>query len=248
MPVVQNELACSPFTDGRSRTLQHVIFESRFLGLDPNYNFLWLWCELTSVAFSGKLRKLAAWDSTLFGELQSNNNEYPRHENLRPYHRTLMPRRYTITPALQSAVRCGSNSGKSFIDKWVEQILVQAWQPGAVDFWRTRVHRWEGMYEKFNPVHYPNHHVTKAKKEHAALPRDQPTWCPLVREYDPNYAVFSCEVWSQLWTEAYQFTVSRVLLSIFSRLLGLSSSRWKCPPLPLGSSCLECSVSTPERC
>ena len=35
-------------------------------------------------------------------------------------------------------------------------------------------------------VHYPNHDVTKAKKEHVALPRDQPTWCPLVREYAPN--------------------------------------------------------------
>ena len=42
VPVAQNELACSPFTDGRSRILQHVIFESRFLGIDPNYNFLWL--------------------------------------------------------------------------------------------------------------------------------------------------------------------------------------------------------------
>ena len=28
--------------------------------------------------------------------------------------------------------------------------------------------------------------MTKAKKEHVALPRDQPMWCPMVREYDPN--------------------------------------------------------------
>ena len=41
-------------------------------------------------------------------------------------------------------------------------------------------------YEKFNPVHYSNHHVTKLKKEHVALPRDQPTWCLLVRGYAPN--------------------------------------------------------------
>ena len=57
--------------------------------------------------------------------------------------------------------------------------------------------RWEGRYEKFNPVHYPNHHVTKAKKEQvAAFPRDQLTWCPLVREYGPNihYAVAQLRV------------------------------------------------------
>ena len=46
--------------------------------------------------------------------------------------------------------------------------------------------RWECRYETFNPVHYPNHLVTKAKKEHVTLPRDQPTWCPLVHKFDPN--------------------------------------------------------------
>ena len=28
--------------------------------------------------------------------------------------------------------------------------------------------------------------IPKAKKEHVALPRNRLTWCPLVREYDPN--------------------------------------------------------------
>ena len=68
-----------------------------------------------------------------------------------------------------------------------------------IDFCRTcvpRQPRWEGRYEKFNPVHYQNHHGIKVKKEHVALPRDQPTWCPLVRKYDPNihYAVAQLRV------------------------------------------------------
>ena len=46
--------------------------------------------------------------------------------------------------------------------------------------------RWECRYEIFNPVHYPTHLVTKAKKAHVTLPRDQPTWCPLVHKFDPN--------------------------------------------------------------
>ena len=47
---------------------------------------------------------------------------------------------------------------------------------------------------------------SKERLEYVALPtwvpRDQPTWCPLVREYDPNiqYGLLSCK----LWTEAYQ--------------------------------------------
>ena len=52
-PSCKMSRAVSPFTDGCSRILQHAIFESRFLGIYPSYNFLWLWCELTSVAFSG---------------------------------------------------------------------------------------------------------------------------------------------------------------------------------------------------
>ena len=72
IPVVQNELGCSPLADGHSQhvifddmkmssildgRLQHVIFAAchfreQILGIYQNYNVLWFWCELTSIAFS----------------------------------------------------------------------------------------------------------------------------------------------------------------------------------------------------
>ena len=66
---------------------QHVIFDLRvlirittFCGFDVNWHRVF--------------RKLAPYDTAPFGELQSINNEYPWHENLKPEPQTLMQWRY----------------------------------------------------------------------------------------------------------------------------------------------------------
>ena len=122
VPVVQNELACCP--DGLSRIFAACRFREQIFGYWSEYNFVRLWSELNSVAFSwNRLLKIllclascnlkAIKPSILGTRTWSQNLESWCHKDIP----SLLHCALSDAAAVQA---------KSFMDKWVWQILVQA--------------------------------------------------------------------------------------------------------------------------
>ena len=78
--VVQNEQGCKPFHWWVFENFAACHFREQIFDYSSELQFFvaLMWTDICRI-----FRKLAAWDTSPFGEMQSNKNDYPRHQNMR---------------------------------------------------------------------------------------------------------------------------------------------------------------------